>query len=151
MRRSPDAGETPLRVVIADDHVLFRRGLARMLRAHGLDVVAEAPDGAATLAAAVALKPDVVVLDLGMPGMSGQETTRRLVEQAPGVAILVLTVSVDADDVADALVAGADGYVLKEASSEEVLDAITSIAAGEIVLSPLVAGQVVRLVRAQDP
>lgn len=149
MRRPDEASDAPLRVVIADDHAFFRHGLARMLEDHGIDVVAEAPDGPTAIAAARALDPDVVVLDLSMPGMTGQETTRRLLEQAPGIPILILTVSADPRDVAEALSAGANGYVLKDASSEEVLEAITCIAEGESALSPRVAEQVLRRFRTE--
>jgi DNA-binding NarL/FixJ family response regulator len=119
---------TPLRVVIADDHPFYRMGLVRSLRARGIDVVAEARDGAAAIRAVEETKPDVVVMDLRMPGLSGIEVTRRLTERAPATRVLVLSVSADEDDVIAALLAGACGYVLKDRPVREVIAGIEAAA-----------------------
>jgi DNA-binding NarL/FixJ family response regulator len=119
---------TPLRVVIADDHPFYRMGLVRSLRARGIDVVAEARDGAAAIRAVEETKPDVVVMDLRMPGLSGIEVTRLLTKRAPATRVLVLSVSADEDDVIAALLAGACGYVLKDRPVREVIAAIEAAA-----------------------
>jgi DNA-binding NarL/FixJ family response regulator len=127
-----------LRVVIADDHPAYRAGLARMLRVNGIDVVAEVSNGDAAIHAVEEHAPQVVVMDLNMPGLSGLEATRRLVDAAPGTRVLVLSVSAQADDVSEAIEAGAHGYVLKDGPLEEVLAAIRAAAAGQAVISPRV-------------
>src|SRR5262245_51780938 len=110
-----------LRVVVADDNAFYRDGLARMLRETGIDVVAEAPDGDAAIRAVEELAPDVVVMDLNMPGMSGLEATRRLTEHAPATRVLVLSISSQEADVTDAVLAGACGYVLQDGPMEEIV------------------------------
>jgi DNA-binding NarL/FixJ family response regulator len=129
---------TPLRVVIADDHPFYRIGLARSLRARGIDVVAEARDGAAAIRAVEETDPDVVVMDLRMPGLSGIEVTRRLSERAPNTRVLVLSVSAEEDDVIAALQAGACGYVLKDRPVTEVIAGIEAVASGGGLFSPRV-------------
>jgi DNA-binding NarL/FixJ family response regulator len=121
---------SPLRVVIADDHPFYRMGLVRSLRARGIDVVAEAPNGAAALRAVEETDPDVVVMDLRMPGLSGIEVTRKLTEREPASRVLVLSVSAEEDDVAAALRAGASGYVLKDRPVEDVIAGIEAAASG---------------------
>jgi DNA-binding NarL/FixJ family response regulator len=128
-----------LQVVIADDHPVYREGLARLLRESGIDVVAEVPNGAAAIRAAEELAPDVVIMDLHMPGMSGLEATRRLTELAPASRVLVLTVSAQEADVTEAIIAGASGYVLKDGDVEEVVAGIRAAAAGHSVISPRIA------------
>jgi DNA-binding NarL/FixJ family response regulator len=123
-------------VLIADDHPFYRAGLAAMLRETGFDVVGEAANGDAAIRAAEDLAPDVVVMDLHMPGLSGLEATRRLTAQASATRVLVLTVSAEEDDVADALLAGASGYVLKDGPVEEIAAAIRGTAAGQTVITP---------------
>jgi DNA-binding NarL/FixJ family response regulator len=127
-----------LSVVIADDHPAYRAGLARMLRENGIDVVAEASNGDAAIRAVEERDPRVVVMDLNMPGLSGVEATRRLVDEAPETRVLVLSVSAQDDDVTRAIEAGAHGYVLKDGPLEEVLAAIRAAAAGQAVISPRV-------------
>ena len=127
--------ETPLRVVVADDHPYYRRGLVRSLRARGIEVVAEAPNGEAAIRAVVETAPDVVVMDLKMPGMSGFEATRQLTARTPACRVLVLSVSNDEEDVSDAVLAGACGYVLKESPVDEVIAGIRAAAAGESHIS----------------
>ena len=99
-----------LRVVIADDHPLYRGGLARLLRRSGVDVVGEASNGEAAILAAEQTEPDVVLMDLNMPGLSGVEATRRLLERAPASRVVVLSGSAQDADVTAALLAGASGY-----------------------------------------
>lgn len=131
----------PLRVVIADDHPYFRRGLVKLLSRHGMEVVGEAANGGVAVAVVEETAPDVVVLDLNMPVLSGPEAIRRLSERAPSSRVLVLSVSADERDVADAIRAGAAGYVLKDAPADELLAAVRTLAAGESVISPRVAVQ----------
>ena len=122
------------RVVIADDHPAFRAGLRLLLQDSGLDVVAEAADGLAAVDAVVATRPDVALLDLQMPGLTGVEVTKRLQEVAPGTRVLVLTM-IEADEtVLAAIRAGAWGYLLKGAGQEEIERAVRSVADGQVVL-----------------
>jgi DNA-binding NarL/FixJ family response regulator len=134
-----DAAPDPLRVVVADDHAFYRAGLTRMLRASGVDVVGEAPNGEAALRLVEEAAPDVVVMDLNMPGVTGIEATRRLAEASPATKVLVLTVSSDEEDVTAAILAGASGYVLKDGPVEEVVAGIEAVAAGHSLISPRVA------------
>ena len=129
----------PLRVVVVDDHSFYRAGLTRLLRASGVEVVAEAPNGDRALLEVSQHAPDVVVMDLNMPGLSGIEATRRLVETSPSTKVLVLTVSADEADVTGAILAGASGYVLKDGAIEEVVAGIRAVAAGQSLISPRVA------------
>jgi DNA-binding NarL/FixJ family response regulator len=137
----------PLRVVIADDHPYYRMGLSRSLQARGIDVVAEAPNGEAAIRAVHDTMPDVVVMDLRMPGVSGLEAMRRLRERAPRSRVLALSVSTDEQDVTEAILAGASGYVLKESPVEEVVAAIRATASGESHISPQIAMLLLRRVR----
>ncbi|MBD5785375.1 response regulator transcription factor [Cellulosimicrobium terreum] len=137
---SPDR----LRVLVADDHPVVRRGLVALLDSlDGFEVVGEASDGAATVREAVLLRPDVVVMDVSMPGVDGLEATRRIVAAAPGVAVLVLTMHEDDDTVFAALQAGAGGYLLKGAEQDEIIRALRSVAAGEVVLGPGVGRRII--------
>jgi DNA-binding NarL/FixJ family response regulator len=139
--------EAPLRVVVADDHPYYRRGLVRSLRARGIEVVAEAPNGEAAIRAVEETAPDVVVMDLKMPGMSGFEATRRLTARAPASRVLVLSVSNEEEDVSDAVLAGACGYVLKESSADEVVAGIRAAAAGESHISQAITTPLLRRMR----
>ena len=145
------AFETQLRVVIADDHPHFRDGLARALRASGIDVVAEVANGEAAILAAEQQDPDVVVMDLSMPGISGLEATRWLTDHMAGSRVLVLSVSAEDADVTDALLAGATGYVLKDMPLEEVVFGIRAAAAGHSIISPRVATALLRRIREAQP
>jgi DNA-binding NarL/FixJ family response regulator len=129
----------PLRVVVADDHPFYRKGLVRSLRLNGIDVVAEAPNGEEAVRAVERTAPDVVVMDLKMPGMSGVDATRVLAERRREVRVLALSVSAEDEDVTDAVLAGASGYVLKERPVEDVIAAIRAAAAGVAHLSPEIA------------
>lgn len=127
-----------LRVVIADDHTAYRAGLARMLRENGIDVAAEASNGESAIRAVEETAPDVIVMDINMPGLSGLEATRRLAAEAPSTRVLVLSVSAQGEDVREAMQAGAHGYVLKDAPLEEVVAGIRAAAAGHPLIPPCV-------------
>src|SRR5918999_5098391 len=117
-----------LRVVIADDHPFYRDGLVRLLRHSGIEVVAEVPNGEAAIRVVHETDPDVVVMDLNMPGVSGLEATRRLAEEAPETRVLVLSVSAEQGDLTEAILAGASGYVLKDGPVEEIVAGIRAAA-----------------------
>jgi DNA-binding NarL/FixJ family response regulator len=140
-------GSDALRVVIADDHAFYRDGLARLLVESGIDVVAEVPNGESAVQAVLEHAPDVVVMDLNMPGMSGQEATRRLSQLAPASRVLILSVSAQEGDVTEAVLAGASGYVLKDGPVDEVLAGIRAAAAGQSLISPRIATLLMRRVR----
>jgi DNA-binding NarL/FixJ family response regulator len=132
-----------LRIVLADDHPLFRHGLRQLLEeVAGHTVVAEAGDGEAAVAAVAEHAPDVVVMDLTMPRLSGLEATRRIVAEHPGTAVLVLTMNEDDASVFAALRAGARGYVLKGCEGGEFLRAVAAVAAGEALFGPAVAARI---------
>ena len=138
---------TLLRVVIADDHPVFRDGLALILAERGIEVVAEVADGQGALDATEASHPDVVLMDLTMPGLGGIEATRRLVAGHPAVAVLVLTMSEDDDSLFAALRAGARGYLLKEAAADDIARAVVTVARGDTVLGARVSARVLEAVQ----
>jgi DNA-binding NarL/FixJ family response regulator len=136
----------PLRLLIADDHPAFRAGLRLLLESLNdfeVDVVGEAENGEQALEAAIELSPDVIVMDLQMPGLGGIETTRRVVAAAPHVRVLVLTMFEDENSVFAALRAGAHGYVLKGAGQEQLARAIQAVSEGESIFSPAIAKRVI--------
>lgn len=140
--RQPQAepGTAPLRIVIADDHAAFRSGLEALLgTVAGLEVVGHAASGGEVLERVTATQPDVVVMDLNMPGIDGIEATRRIVAASPHVAVLVLSMYEADDQVFGALKAGARGYLLKGADRAELTRAIRSVAAGDAIFGPAVA------------
>ena len=142
----------PLRVLIADDHPLFRKGMAALLGAvEGIEVVGAAATGEEAVARAVDLQPDLVLMDLQMPGGGGIAATREIRHAAPAVRVLVVTLFEDDDSVFLALRAGAHGYVLKEADEEEMLRAIRATARGEAIFSPAVAARVLAYFAAPRP
>jgi DNA-binding NarL/FixJ family response regulator len=133
-----------LRVMIVDDHRLFREGLRALLAtASDVEVVAEAADGQEALRLAGVVKPDVVLMDLKMPNVDGVTATRNLRTTLPQCRVVALTTFEDDELVFEVLRAGAVGYILKDASSERLLDAVRSAARGETVLQPSVATKVV--------
>ena len=134
-----------IRVLIADDHPAFRAGLRLMLgTADDIAVVGEAEDGTQAVAMAVELAPDVVVMDLRMPGLDGIEATRRLLVAHPDTGVVVLTMFEDDESVFAAMRAGARGYLLKGAEQDEILRSIRAIAAGEAIFGPSIARRVVQ-------
>jgi len=143
---------TPIRVLIADDHPVVRSGLRALLGGIS-DLVAagEAADGVAALTAVRELQPDVVLMDLTMPGLSGIEVTRRIAgrPETAQVAVLVLTMSDDDTSLAAAVQAGARGYLLKDAGADEVLAAVRAVARGEVVFGRGVAPAVLTLLQAR--
>jgi len=132
--------ELPTRILIADDHSAFRAGLRAALETAGsLRVVGEAATGEAAITRTSQLQPDVVLMDVNMPGIDGIEATRRIVDASPHVAVLVLTMHDDDDTVFAAVRAGARGYLLKGAQRAELLRAIRAVEAGEAIFGPGVA------------
>ena len=139
------------RVLIADDHPLFRDGLRGLLESVGIEVVGEAATGEEAVERAEALQPDVVLMDLSMPGTNGIEATRRIVEAMPRANVLVVTMYEDDESVFAALRAGARGYLLKGADQEETLRAIRAVAHGEAIFGPGVAERLIRYFAAPRP
>ena len=139
-----------LRVLLVDDHDLFRSGLVNLLQEQGLQVVADAPNGHIALRLVRELAPDVVVMDLNMPGLTGVETTRQITTIAPLTRVVMLTISSDDSDVVDAVMAGACGYLLKDSSINELIAGIRAAAAGESLISPQIAAKMLQRMRAQS-
>jgi DNA-binding NarL/FixJ family response regulator len=130
----------PIRVLLCDDHAVVREGLARLLEStEGIDVAGTAADGVEAVAAAVELRPDVILMDLQMPNLDGVGATRRISSEAPEAQVVVLTSFSDNTRIHDALDAGARGYLLKDAEAPEVVRAIRAAARGEAPLDPRVA------------
>ena len=140
--------ESPLRVLLVDDHDLFRTGLRNLLEEQGVEIIGEAAAGQEALTIVRDLAPDVVVMDLNMPGMGGVEATRQISMVAPLTRVLVLTISDQDSDVMDAILAGACGYLMKDASIDELMDGIRAAAIGESLISSHIAGKVLQRVRA---
>ena len=139
-----------VRVVVVDDHDLFRTGLRSLLEEQGVNVVGEAANGQTAIRIVSELAPDVVIMDLNMPGLTGVETTRQLSGIAPLARVVVLTISADDDDVMNAVMAGACGYLLKDSSIQELIIGIRAAAAGESLISPQIAAKVLQRLRAQS-
>ena len=140
-----------IRVLLVDDHALFRGGVKALLQRHEeFEVLDEAGDGLEGIKRARSLKPDVVLLDLHMPGISGLEAVKVINEEMPGVRVLMLTVSEDAQDLMEALRAGASGYLLKNIETDALLDAIRRAAEGDSVVSPQMTAKLVQGVRGQN-
>jgi DNA-binding NarL/FixJ family response regulator len=135
-----------LRLMVVDDHDLYRTGLRMLLVQEGYKVV-EAPSGEVALRLARSFRPEVVIMDINMPGTSGIEATRMLVTEHPGLSVLILTVTADDESILDALRAGAFGYLLKDAPTSEIVAGIEAAAAGHSAISPRVATTLVRTVR----
>ncbi|MFY9580697.1 MAG: response regulator transcription factor [Gaiellaceae bacterium] len=138
------------RVLIVDDHDLFRSGLRNLLEEQGVLVVGEAAAGQEALRIVRDVAPDVVVMDLNMPGMGGVEATRHISAIAPLTRVLMLTISDEDNDVIDAILAGACGYLLKDSSIQVLMDGIRAAAMGESLISPAIASKVLQRVRASS-
>jgi DNA-binding NarL/FixJ family response regulator len=140
----------PLRLIIVDDHPTFRDGLALLLgTAPSVQVIATAEDGERAVELALAEQPDVILMDLHMPGMNGIEATQRIVASAPSIAVLVLTMLDDSESVFAAMRAGAKGYLLKGAEKDEVVRAVEAVGGGELIFGPGVAARVSRFFQGQ--
>ena len=145
-------GQAPIRIVVVDDHTLFRRGIISLLSHEaGFAVVGEASDGFEGIRTVLAQKPDVVLLDLNMPGISGLDTLSAILQDAPETQVVMLTVSEDAEDLVTALRNGAQGYLLKNIDSEFLVRSLRRAAQGESVISPEMAGKLMRQVRTGVP
>jgi DNA-binding NarL/FixJ family response regulator len=140
-----------IRVVIVDDHELFRRALREHLEANGVDVVGEAEGADGAVAVATETRPEVVLMDIRMPGGSGIDATRSLLEAVPGAKVLMLTMFTEDEVIAEAIMAGACGYLLKDAAGDEILAAIDAAHRGESALSPRIASTLIRLLRERGP
>jgi DNA-binding NarL/FixJ family response regulator len=137
-----------IRVLIADDHRLVRAGFQNLIESYGgVEVVAEAEDGFEALRLAKEHRPDVVLMDIAMPKLNGLEATTRIVEEVPHVRVVILSMHVNEEYVLQALHAGASGYVLKDASPDELAMALEAAVRGETYLSPPVSNKVVAYVR----
>ncbi len=145
---NPQAPEP--RVLLVDDHDLFRTGLRNLLEEQGVQVIGECDNGTDALHAVREVAPDVVVMDLNMPGISGVEATRQISMIAPLTRVLVLTISDQDSDVMDAILAGACGYLLKDSSITDLISGIHAAAVGESLVSPAIASKVLQRVRASS-
>ncbi|MEV8254445.1 response regulator transcription factor [Rhodoglobus sp. NPDC076762] len=137
-----------IRVVVADDHPIVRSGIVGLLSsADDIDVVGEASDGTEAVALATKLSPDVVLMDLRMPGLGGAEATAQLAAARPDVRVLILTTYESDENILTAIEAGASGYLLKAAPQEEILAGLRSVARGEVALAPSIAALLVNRMR----
>jgi DNA-binding NarL/FixJ family response regulator len=139
-----------IRLLLADDHRMLRQGLRRSLADEGFDIVGEASDGEEAVRMAGELLPDVVLMDVSMPEMDGVEATRRIRAQHPSVRVVMLTMHADKEVLVEAIRAGADGYLVKDCSVDEVADAVRQAAAGQTTLTPEVAASMLVEVRRLD-
>jgi two-component system NarL family response regulator len=135
-------GTDPIRVLIADDHALFRRGLEMVLQGEaGLELVGQASDGQEAVQIAGEVVPDVVLMDIRMPKMTGIEAARQMKEVAPSAKIVILTISDEDDDLFEAIRAGASGYLLKDIPLDELADSVRAVHGGQSLINPSMAGK----------
>jgi len=140
-----------IRILLADDHALFRQGLRSLLEAEGdLRVIGEAKDGREALRAALETNPDVILMDIQMPGLDGAEATKEILKEKPDAKVVMLTMYRQDAYVFEAVKAGARGYLLKDASADELIDAVRRVAAGEVLLDAELAEQIIRDFRAKE-
>ena len=140
----PGTGADPIRVLIADDHALFRRGLEMVLQGEaGLELVGQASDGQEAVKLAGEVVPDVVLMDIRMPKMTGIEAARAMKEVAPSAKIVILTISDEDDDLFEAIRAGALGYLLKDIPLDELADSVRSVHGGQSLINPSMAGKLI--------
>jgi DNA-binding NarL/FixJ family response regulator len=137
-----------LRVLIVDDHDLFRTGLRNLLEEQGVVVIGEAATGTEAVRIVREIAPDVVVMDLNMPGMGGVDATRHITSIAPLTRVVMLTISDEDSDVMDAILAGACGYLLKDSSIQDLMTGIRAASLGESLISPNIAAKVLQRIRA---
>src|SRR3954463_10715461 len=143
--------EPPLspRVLLVDDHEIYRAGLRGLLEEAGIDIVGEAASGEVALELVEAKHPNVVIMDLNMPGIGGIEAARQIATVAPLARVIMLTVSSAAPDITDAVLAGACGYLLKSATTQEIVSGIAAASRGDALLSPSVAAKLLERGREQ--
>jgi DNA-binding NarL/FixJ family response regulator len=146
--RADEQALADVRVLIVDDHDLFRSGLRNLLEDEGVQIIGEASAGQEALNIVREVAPDVVVMDLNMPGMGGVEATRHISSIAPLTRVVMLTISDQDNDVIDAILAGACGYLLKDSSIQELIAGIRAAAQGESLISPTIASKVLQRLRA---
>lgn len=140
-----------IRLMLADDHRMLREGLRRSLTDEGFDVVGEASDGEEAVQLAASLRPDVILMDVTMPDVDGVEATRRIHQQLPDIRVVMLTMHADQSVIAEALRAGASGYLVKDCSTDEIADAVRMAASDDASLSPELATAMLDEVRRIDP
>jgi two-component system response regulator DegU len=140
-----------IRLMLADDHRMLREGLRRSLSDEGFDVIGEASDGDEAVRLADSLRPDVILMDVTMPDVDGVEATRRIHQQHPEIRVVMLTMHADQSVIAEALRAGASGYLVKDCSTDEIADAVRMAANEEATLSPELANAMLDEVRRIDP
>lgn len=143
----PAEAAAPVRVLLVDDHEVVRRGTRELLgRADGIEVVGEAQDGREAVALAARLRPDVILMDVAMPGVNGIEATREIKRGLPGVAVLALSAYDDDPYVFALLEAGAAGYLLKNVRGAQLVEAVRAVRQGESILDPTISARVMRRV-----
>jgi DNA-binding NarL/FixJ family response regulator len=148
--RADERSLTDVRVLIVDDHDLFRSGLRNLLEEEGVQIIGEAAAGQEAVDIVREVAPDVVVMDLNMPGMGGVEATRHISTIAPLTRVVMLTISDQDNDVIDAILAGACGYLLKDSSIHDLIAGILAASNGESLISPTIASKVLQRVRASN-
>lgn len=144
MLMPPDSSSQQLRILLAEDHAIVREGIASLLRQNeNFQIIAEAEDGRSALQLAGEVKPDIILMDLSMPNINGTEAIKEIKQRYPEIHVIVLTIHNTEEYIRATLRAGANGYVLKDDTSEELLSAIHSVAAGKTYLTPSICGNVI--------